>query len=415
MQEGDSLEGDRLVYWFKKGRGRVPAFSAKLALAGFSGTSAPRELPEIPLSPAVVASAIRGASKRGKRCKSSEGAATASSGTAGKPFTAQQHAVVAALMVVMKRAMREGHEAVLTAMTRLLCNNLYTVVVLELMGEDQELPSMKAIEQALLGEGQDLVDLLARQCAAADFQPLEVFTRSAQCGAMTACKLAHSIAVANSPQRAAALTRHYLVAELEEHFEKHSLPPTWGNTTSNLLMRQGIPRGMAELVIYLVPLLEGLCKRCFYPADPWQGGAREYAAMDHLLPGSCHFCTVMYRLAKMAARITLAEMPHSVAATHTVHHEHSYCSESHASHRFVISNVPCAGFSSVQRCCCYCYNYSQCNAHCRHSERHATYSQEGSHVRQRPCPASGPHRESAAVVQDTRCGMWPDLWACHQT
>ena len=231
MQEGGSLEGDRLVYFRKKGKDRVVLFSEKLAPfeAESPGTTAakpPEDVPEIRLSPEVVASAIRGAPERGKRCKSSDGAATASSETAGKPLTAQQHSVVAALMVVIKRAMLEGQEAVLTALTRLLCNNLYTVVVLEHLKDDlQELPSIRSIEQALGGEGQDLVDLLARQCAAAGFQPLQVFTRSVQCGARTACKLGNSIAAANSPQRAAALTRFLQVRELDKAFGEHSLPP----------------------------------------------------------------------------------------------------------------------------------------------------------------------------------------------
>ena len=311
MQEGGSLEGDRLVYFRKKGKGREVLFSEKLAPfeAESPGTTAPEEVPEIRLSPAVVASAIKGAPERGKRSKSSEGAATASSGTAGKPLTAQQHTVVAALMVVMKRAMLEGHEAVLTAMTRLLCNNLYTVVVLEHLKDDlQQLPSIRSIEQALGEEGQDLVDLLARQCAAAGFQPLQVFTRSVQCGARTACKLGNSIAAANSPQRAAALTRFLQVRELDRAFGEHSLPPTWGQTTVSLLLRQGVARRVAELIMLLPPLLDGICKRCFYPSDSWQGGACEYAAIDHLLPGSCCLCIIMYRLANMVARITSAMM-----------------------------------------------------------------------------------------------------------
>ena len=79
---------------------------------------------------------------------------------------------------------------------------------------------------------------------------------------------------------------------------------------------------MAELIMLLPPLLDEICKRCFYPSNPWQGGAREYAAMDHFLPGSCHLCTIMYRLANMVARITSAMMQlilciMSIAATLT--------------------------------------------------------------------------------------------------
>ena len=358
MQEGGSLEGDRLVYFRKKGKDRVVLFSEKLAPfeAESPGTTAPGEVPEIQLSPAVVASAISGAPERGKRCKSSEGDATASSGTAGKPLTAQQHSVVAALMVVIKRAMLEGQEAVLTALTRLLCNNLYTVVVLEHLKDDlQELPSIRSIEQALGGEGQDLVDLLARQCAAAGFQPLQVFSRSVQCGARTACKLGNSIAAANSPQRAAALTRFLQVRELDRAFGEHSLPPTWGQTTVSLLVRQGVAKSMAELIMLLPPLLDEICKRCFYPSDSWQGGAREYAALDHFLPGSCHLCTIMYRLANMVAcissatmQIILCIMSIAVILTSMLHTD------------FSLAECLVLDYCMQRRCC---HNYSQFDAH----------------------------------------------------
>ena len=52
---------------------------------------------------------------------------------------------------------------------------------------------------------------------------------------------------------------------------------------------------------------------------------------------------------------------------------------------------------------------------CRRSGHHATDSQERLHVRQRPCPAVGPHGEGAAGLQGMRCGIWADLRACHQT
>ena len=62
---------------------------------------------------------------------------------AQKPFTPQQHAVVAALMVVMKRAKLEGHVASITARARLICNNKYTLVVMQYIGDGEGLPSMR--------------------------------------------------------------------------------------------------------------------------------------------------------------------------------------------------------------------------------------------------------------------------------
>ena len=91
------------------------------------------------------------------------------------------------------------------------------------------------------------------------------------------------------------LARHQRVAELDRAFVKHIFPPTWGKTTISLLMRQGVSKHMAELIMLLPLLLGGLCDRCFRPSGTVRGGAVEYAALDHLLPGSCHFYTTMYR------------------------------------------------------------------------------------------------------------------------
>ena len=149
-------------------------------------------------------------------------------------------------------------------------------------------------------EGQDLVDLLARQCSAAGFQPLQVFRRSVQCGVTFACKAAYS------KFEVAVLARHQRVAELDRAFVKHIFPPTWGKTTISLLMRQGVSKHMAELIMLLPLLLGGLCDRCFRPSGTVRGGAVEYAALDHLLPGSCHFYTTMYRHAALRAGMITA-------------------------------------------------------------------------------------------------------------
>ena len=216
-----------------------------------------------------------------------------------KPFTPRQHGVVAALMVVLKRAMLEGQGASSAARERLLCNNPHTLVVLENIGE-RSLPSIRHVERMLQMEGQDLVDLLAMQCAAADLQPLHVFTRSVQCGVMAAYKEAHRRG------DAAVLARHQQLAELDRAFVEHSLSDTRLPVTIDLLVRQGVPKGTAKLLVFLLVLAMELCKQCFRLSDALQAGAFQYAALDHLFPGDCQFYTSMYRHAAMVAGITSA-------------------------------------------------------------------------------------------------------------
>ena len=237
-----------------------------------------------------------GAVERWKWRKITEGGTRAVS---LKPLTPQQHAVVAALMVVMKRAMLEGQEASSAARERLLCNNPQTLVVLENIG-GRRLPSIRHVERMLQMEGQEQVELLAMQCAAADLQPLHVFTRSVQCGVMAAYKEAHRRG------EAAVLARHQQLAELDRAFVEHSLSDTRLPITINLLVRQGFPEGNAKLLVFLLVMAMDLCKQCFRPSDASQAGAFHYAALDHLFPGDCQFHTTMYRHAAMVAGITSA-------------------------------------------------------------------------------------------------------------
>ena len=248
--------------------------------------AAPAKAPEINLSPAVVAAATADPSKAERSCEGSKGAGAASSGRPGKsqavsrkPLTPQQHAVVAALMVVVKRAMLQGHEFSISAQGRLWCNNRHTLVVQQFLSNEQELRNMKDIERLLQEDDRDLVDLLARQCTAAGFQPLQVFTRSLQCGSIAACRAAHSRG------EAAALARHQQMAELHRVFAQHTYTATWLRNNVSLLVQQGVPERMAELIMLELVLLAELCKRCFWSSDTWQEGTVDYAALEHLMPG----------------------------------------------------------------------------------------------------------------------------------
>ena len=310
MQEGGSLDGTPVVSGSSQGKGAVAlpseeaapqqAEAPETAEQGPGGSNEPdtATLAETLIqqsSPAVVAAAMADASKRGKTRKSSKNAAIASGSRAGgsqavsrKPLTAQQHAVVAALMVVMKRTELEGDGAP-DIRARLICNNMHTMIVLQYTST-KELPSMKAVEHMLKRDGQASLDLLAEQCAAAGFQPLQVFTRSMQCGTMAECRAAYK---GGEPL---ALARHTEVAELHRVLVEHGLPPTWIRATVDQLVRWGALACMAELVMFWLLLLAKLCERCFQP-DAAQDAAVGYAAPDQLFHGSCKFYTNMCKLA----------------------------------------------------------------------------------------------------------------------
>ena len=248
--------------------------------------AAPAEAPEMKLSPAVVAAATADPSKTERNCRSSEGAGAASSGkpgktqaVSGKNLTPQQHAVVAALLVVLKRAMFEGHEALITAKERLWCNNSFTVVVLQFISNGKELPSMKDIQQMLQIDDWDVLDALVAQCAAAGLRPLQLFTRSVQCGVIRACKAAYSRG------EAAALARHQRMAELHRVVAQHTFTSAWLRINVSLLVRQGVLECMAELIMLELVLLAELCKLCFRSSDTWREETVDYAELEHLLPG----------------------------------------------------------------------------------------------------------------------------------
>ena len=123
-----------------------------------------------------------------------------------------------------------------------------------------------------------------------------------QCGVMAACTAALRMRGTELP------ARHQQVAELDRVFAEHSFTATWVRTTVNLLARQGILKPYAELIMLVLLLLVELCEGSFRPADSQRGEDFGYAALDHLLPGSCHFITTMHMHAAMVAGITSAMM-----------------------------------------------------------------------------------------------------------
>ena len=96
-------------------------------------------------------------------------------------FTAEQQGVVAALMVVLKRAAKQGSGALATARKHLISNNSLTRALMVLLPEDGDLPSLRSVEQAASHNLHIQLGQLAAQCHLAKCTPLEVFSRSMQC------------------------------------------------------------------------------------------------------------------------------------------------------------------------------------------------------------------------------------------
>ncbi|CAL5218564.1 g255 [Coccomyxa viridis] len=106
---------------------------------------------------------------------------TGSSGS--KRFTPAQQAVATALLVVTDRALKNGKEAMFAARLIMVANSLDTLPLLEMLPQQRPLPTVKQLQQRASDVLLDSLTKLTSQCAAAQCQPLEVFTRSMQCTA----------------------------------------------------------------------------------------------------------------------------------------------------------------------------------------------------------------------------------------
>ena len=98
-------------------------------------------------------------------------------------FTLEQQVVATALMVVMGRAMQKGNETAMATRSNLTTNNAATQPLLRMLPEYLPLYTMEYIQHQASDQLMESLTKLAAQCAEAGCQPLEVFTRSAECSA----------------------------------------------------------------------------------------------------------------------------------------------------------------------------------------------------------------------------------------
>ena len=179
-------------------------------------------------------------------------------------FTPAQQAVVTALMVVIKRAAKDGREATAAAKLTLVSNDVATWPLLKMLPEDGPLPTAKQLEQRASDGLLESLSKLASLFAAAKCQPLEVFTRSVECAA-------HS-AAANSV--ASVLRMH----ERQQRKEMQHVPPSWRQERLLCFQRVGVLQSMAEVIVGFLHLSK------LHRIDR-DAGVLFRPYLDHILPG----------------------------------------------------------------------------------------------------------------------------------
>ncbi len=179
-------------------------------------------------------------------------------------FTPAQQAVVTALMVVMKRAAKDGREAASAAKLTLVSNNVATWPLLSMLPEEGALPSMKQLEDK--GSDKLLRSLakLAELCAAAQCQPLEVFTRSMQCTAHRAA----------APSIAACLR----MQKRQQQKQLQRPPPGMLERARTDLQRAGVEQSLANVIATLIYVLA-------QHSNDDGSAALIWPYLDHILPG----------------------------------------------------------------------------------------------------------------------------------
>ena len=182
-------------------------------------------------------------------------------------FTPAQQAVATALMVVIKRALSNSKQSVCSAKCILEMNNPATSDFLRMLPDNGLLPAMKQVEERASAQLLESLTKLAKQCAAAQCQPLEVFTRSMQCDARVK-ELEHG-----GVQRGAY--------EWQQRKEQQRMPllSSFLQGLAEGLQRKHWPQDMADLYVtfaQLMRLYEHEAEATSYgPAD-----------LDHILPGT---------------------------------------------------------------------------------------------------------------------------------
>ena len=202
-----------------------------------------------------------------------------------RPFRPHEQKVAAALLVVLKKALRRGGMDDMTGTKYLLIAN--NPVLSHFLGRvpDGELPSLKQLEAQATSQARGVLALLYEHCAAAGWQPLEVFTRSAQCSThLIALQDKHAGDGADGAEFCARLQR---LQAVEVFFAVDSKNAGFVSK-GKILYHHGIARATLGLIMTVLDEVMVLSV-----ADRQQRGAKTMAGahtsfiacIDHMLPG----------------------------------------------------------------------------------------------------------------------------------
>ena len=213
-------------------------------------------------------------------------------------FTPAQQAVAAALMVVLKRAMKGGREAVLSAKLSLAANNPATQPLLKSLPDDGPLPTMQQVEQKASKQLRESLAKLAKQCESAGCKPLEVFTRSAQCARRREGTQRTVKGVMSTAQQ-------YMLSNMPQ-------PDGICQGTVHFLQHLGVQESVARFIVTLMHFVA----RQQNPANRATGLAE--SDLDHTLPGELQL--------PLLGRSAFAECLCHLAIKHCRTHSRNGCS-----------------------------------------------------------------------------------------
>ena len=238
---------------------------------------------ELPQAPAQVSQ-----QKQQQQQQQQQGVSSAEHGRSASPadgvgsacsrrFTPDQQAVAAALMVVLKRVMKDGGSgAAFAAKVTLISNNQATEPFLAMLPDEEPLPTLKHVEQQASAQLLESLSALADQCKAAKCQPLEVFTRSMLC--LTHWMATESIAakgrVYERQQRFQAMSGY-----LRELHGPLQSPAAARETEFRTPQEMGPRKLLADLAYAFLKVFTYLQR---YDCQP---NTVHRADLDHMLPG----------------------------------------------------------------------------------------------------------------------------------
>ncbi len=205
-----------------------------------------------------------------------------------QPLRSHEQKVAAALLVVLKKALRDGPAAMMSTQDVLLANNPQLAHLLRLVPDDGKLPSLKQLERSASPAQRGWLDFISEQCVAAECQPLELFTRSAQCHThLRAWQAAARGESAARQERLQALRASLPISSTAEAgqkqiFERLQIPV-------GQLAKHGISLKLRNLTVVLLSelvLLLDADKRCEETAPDSEASGNSFiTCFDHMLPG----------------------------------------------------------------------------------------------------------------------------------